>query len=132
MFCCFAPQDSSLITVPAINIEQAVKGSVKGPGPLNAEWLGNKSSSTIGAHSTHENGLYKSGVVTAGMEEYYSSGQFDNQYGTQQFNGSHLIGSSMGFDNRQLIQDSALLHTWQTNGCYIHQVLLFYNLCFIV
>lgn len=115
--------DSSLITVPAINIEQAVKGSVKGPGPLNAEWLGNKSSSTIGAHSTHENGLYKSGVVTAGMEEYYSSGQFDNQYGTQQFNGSHLIGSSMGFDNRQLIQDSALLHTWQTNGCYIHQKL---------
>ena len=75
----------------------------------------------------HENGLYKSGVVTSGMQDFYSSGQYDSQYATQQFNGGHVVGSGVGFDNRHLIQDSAFLHTWQTNGCYIDQVMLFYN-----
>ncbi|XP_070701530.1 desmocollin 2-like protein isoform X2 [Pempheris klunzingeri] len=116
--------DSSLITVPATGFEPAAKGSVKGS-MLNAGWLGNKSSSTIGAHSAHENGMFKSGCVTSDAQEYRSGqydGQYDGQYGTQQFNGGHF-GSS--FDNRYLIQDSAVLHTWQTNGIYLHQKLAY-------
>ncbi|XP_053186579.1 desmocollin 2-like protein isoform X1 [Scomber japonicus] len=116
--------DSSLIIVPSTGVEQAVKGSAKGA-LLNAGWIGNKSSSTIGGQSMHENGLYKSGAVTSGMQDFYSSGQYDSQYATQQFSGGHVVGSGVGFDNRHLIQDSAFLHTWQTNGCYIDQKLTY-------
>lgn len=59
------------------------------------------------------------------MQEYYS-GQYESQYGAQQFNGQ-LLGSGMDFDNRYLAQDSALLHNWQTNGRYLQQVMLFYS-----
>ncbi|XP_051277442.1 desmocollin 2-like protein isoform X2 [Dicentrarchus labrax] len=114
--------DSSLITVPTTMVDQAVKGSVKGS-VLNAGWMGNKSSSTIGAHSTLDNGIYKSGVVTGDMHQYYSS-QYDSQYGAQQFNGG-LLGSGMDFDHRQHMQDSAFLHNWQTNGRYLEQKLPF-------
>ncbi|XP_076601403.1 desmocollin 2-like protein [Chaetodon auriga] len=114
--------DSSLITVPVGGIEQAVKGSVKGS-MMSPGWPGNKSGSTIGVQSTHENGIYKSGVVTSDMQEYYS-GQYDSQYGAQQFN-TQLVGSGMDFDSRYLAQDSALLHNWQTNGRYLQQKLAF-------
>lgn len=40
---------------------------------------------------------------------------------------SQLAGSGISFDNKHLVQDSALLHTWQTNGHYLHQVMLFYS-----
>ncbi|XP_035527138.1 desmocollin 2 like isoform X2 [Morone saxatilis] len=113
--------DSSLINVPTMLVDQAVKGSVKGSG-LNAGWLGKKSSSTIGVNSTQENGIYKSGVVTDDMQQFYSS-QYDSQYGAQQFNGGHLVGSGMDFHHQYLIQDSALLQNWQTNGRYLDQKL---------
>lgn len=64
--------------------------------------------------------MYKSSVLTSDMREY-NSAQYDSQ-----FNGGQL-GSGMGFDNRYLVQDSALLHTWQTNGRYLHQVMLYYS-----
>lgn len=115
--------DSSLITVPTTVVEPAVKGSVKGS-LTNAGWPGNKSSSTIGALSTHGAGQYKSGVVTTDMQEHYSSGQYDSQYGAQQYSGGQFV-SGMGFDNRHLMQDSAFLHTWQTNGRYIHEKLAY-------
>uniref|UniRef100_A0A8C4HPT7 Desmocollin 1 n=1 Tax=Dicentrarchus labrax TaxID=13489 RepID=A0A8C4HPT7_DICLA len=89
--------DSSLITVPTTMVDQAVKGSVKGS-VLNAGWMGNKSSSTIGAHSTLDNGIYKSGVVTGDMHQYYSS-QYDSQYGAQQFNGGLLEGDGRYADD---------------------------------
>lgn len=100
-----------------------MKGSVKGS-MMNAGWLGNKSSSTIGPIGTQDTGIYKSGVITTNTQDYYS-GQYDSRYGTQHFNGGQLLGS--GFDNRYLAQDSALLHTWQTNGRYLHQVMLVYS-----
>ncbi|XP_044076580.1 desmocollin 2 like [Siniperca chuatsi] len=114
--------DSSLITVPTVGYEPAVKGSVKGS-MVNAGWLGNNSSSTIGAHATHDNGIYKAGVLTNDMQEYY--GQYDSGYGTHHLNGGNLLGSGIGFDNRHLIQDSAFLHNWQTNGRYLYQKLAY-------
>lgn len=69
---------------------------------------------------------YQSGATATDMREYYSS-QYDSRYGTQHFNGGQLLGSGMGFDNRYIAQDSALLHTWQTNGRYLHQVMLLHS-----
>lgn len=126
LFCGFAPQDSSLITVPTIGVDQITKGSVK---DVNAGWPGIKSTSTLGGQSVHGNGINKSCVD---MQQFYSS-QYDqyDQYGTQQFGGQFgQLGSQVlnsGFDSRHLVQDSAFLHTWQTNGRYLHQVMLFYS-----
>ncbi|GAA6234746.1 desmocollin-2 [Lates japonicus] len=111
--------DSSLITVPTIGVDQITKGSVK---DVNAGWPGIKSTSTLGGQSVHGNGTNKSCVD---MQQFYSS-QYDqyDQYGTQQFGGqfgSQVLNS--GFDSRHLVQDSAFLHTWQTNGRYLHQKL---------
>lgn len=115
--------DSSLITVPTIGGDQAVKGSVKNV-MMSPGWIGNKSASTIGGQSIHENGIYKSGIVTGDVQDYYSS-QYEGQYGAQQFGGGQLLGSGVDFDNRYLAQDSTLHHTWQTNGRYLHQKLAF-------
>lgn len=101
-----------------MGIEQGVKGNT-----LKTGWMGTKSTSTIGGHGAHENGMYK-GITTADTKEY-SSAQYDYQYGTQQFNGGNLRGSYVDFDNRYFAQDSALLHTWQTHGRYLQQVMLF-------
>ncbi|KAG8014181.1 Desmocollin-2, partial [Nibea albiflora] len=111
--------DSSLITFPTQGIEQGTKGNT-----LNAGWLGTKSTSTIGGHAAHENGMYMGGITTSDTKEY-SSAQYDYQYGTQQFNGGHLLGSGVDFDNRYFAQDSALLHTWQTHGRYLQQKLAY-------
>uniref|UniRef100_A0A3P8S6G4 Desmocollin 2 like n=1 Tax=Amphiprion percula TaxID=161767 RepID=A0A3P8S6G4_AMPPE len=112
--------DSSLIVPP---FETAAKGDVKNT-MLNAAWPGNKSSSTIGANSIHENGIYKGGISTTNMQEFYS-GQYDSQYDAQyggQY-GGQLLGSGVNFDNRQFAQDAAFLQTWQTNGRYLNQKL---------
>ncbi|XP_038573882.1 desmocollin 2 like [Micropterus salmoides] len=114
--------DSSLLTFPPLGVDQAVKGSVKGT-MTNAGWMGNKSSSTIGAHTTHELGTYKSSGVTNDMQEYYD--QYESQYGAQHLNGAHLLASGVSFDNRYHVQDSAFLHTWKTNGRYLHQKLAY-------
>lgn len=114
--------DSSLINVPIIGINHGAKGSVKGS-VQNVGWMGTKSTSTIGPIGTQDAGMYKSNIITNDMQDLYSSqygGQYDSQYG-QQFSGGQLLGS--GFDNRYLAQDSTLLHTWQTNGRYLHQKL---------
>lgn len=108
--------DSSLIVPP---FETAAKGDINNT-MLNPAWPGNKSSSTIGANSTHENGIYKGGISTTNMQEFYSS-QYDSQYDAQY--GGQLLGSGVNFDNRQLVHDSAFLHTWQTNGRYLTQKL---------
>uniref|UniRef100_A0A671YAZ7 Desmocollin 2 like n=1 Tax=Sparus aurata TaxID=8175 RepID=A0A671YAZ7_SPAAU len=101
-----APGDEvDLITVPTAPIEQLTMGSVKGAA-VNAGWIGNKSSSTMGGHSVHENGMYTSGVVTGDTQDFYSAQYDGNLYGANQFNG-------------------AFLQTWQTNGRYLHQKLSF-------
>lgn len=116
--------DSSLINVPpTTGVDQVAKGLAKGS-LVNTGWLGDKSTSTIGGHSTHGNGLYKSGVVTTDVQEHYSSGQYDSQYGTQHYSGGQFV-SGMGLDSRHLMQDSAFLHTWQTNGRYLHEKLAY-------
>ncbi|KAF7668466.1 hypothetical protein LDENG_00008050 [Lucifuga dentata] len=111
--------DSNLIIVPTTVTDQAVKGSVGGT-MLNSGWLGNKSSSTIGAHSTHENGFYKTGVV-----DLYSSQYDSSQFASGQFGRGHMVGSNMAFDNRYFSQDSALHHTWQTNSLLLQQKLAY-------
>uniref|UniRef100_A0A3B4ZHH6 Desmocollin-2-like n=1 Tax=Stegastes partitus TaxID=144197 RepID=A0A3B4ZHH6_9TELE len=108
--------DSSLIVPP---FEPAAKGDIKG-NMLNAAWPGNKSSSTIGANSVHDAGIYKGGISTTNMQEFYS-GQYDSQYDAQY--GGQLLGSAVNFDNRQVVQDPAFVHTWQTNGRYLQQKL---------
>ncbi|XP_036940915.1 desmocollin 2 like isoform X2 [Acanthopagrus latus] len=119
-----APGDEvDLIAVPTAPVEQLTMGSVKGAA-VNAGWLGNKSSSTIGGHSVHENGMYTSGVVKGDTHEFYSAQYDSNLYSANQFNGGHLLGSGVDFDNRYL-QDTTFLRTWQTNGRYLHQKLSF-------
>uniref|UniRef100_A0A667ZXY8 Cadherin domain-containing protein n=1 Tax=Myripristis murdjan TaxID=586833 RepID=A0A667ZXY8_9TELE len=82
--------------------------SVKGSA-LNADWQGNKSSSTIGGFAMQESGVFKSsGVMVTGEQNEFSSGQY---------------GSSFAVDKRHLFYDSALHHTWQTNGRYLQQKL---------
>ncbi|XP_041848513.1 desmocollin 2 like [Melanotaenia boesemani] len=108
--------DSNLI---GMGLEQALKGSVKGSA-LNAGWLGNQSSSTIGGHGIHDIGNYQGAISTTKMQEY-SSGQYEHQYG--QHVGSQLLGNGMGFDYRHVAQDSSYLHTWQTNGVYLQRKL---------
>ncbi len=105
-------------------VDPVVKGSTKN-GVMSSGWIGNKSASTIGGQSVHETGIYKPGIVTTDMQDYYTS-HYEGQYG-QQFGGGQLLASGVDFDNRYLAQDSALHHTWQTNGRYLHQVLLFYS-----
>lgn len=100
-----------------------MKDSFKGQ-TLTTGWLGN--ASTIGGLSTHDNGMLNTNVITTDTKELFTS-QYDSQYGTQQFNEGQFGGVGMGFDNRYLVQDSTLLHTWQTNGRYLQQVMLFYS-----
>lgn len=108
---CFVWQDASLINVPPV--VQTEKGS----GMLNSAW---PVTNTLGAHSTHGNGTYKSGVHDVFTSQY---DQYD-QYGAQQYGaqfGGQQMGSGMGIDSRHLFQDSSV-HTWQTNGRYLQQV----------
>ncbi|KAK2822450.1 hypothetical protein Q5P01_022515 [Channa striata] len=115
--------DPSLITVPTG--VHAEKGSVM----LNSTWPGLKSSSTLGAHSTQENGMYKNGVdmlYTSQYESQYGAQQFGGQFGAQQFGGQfggQHVENVMGLESRNLFQDSALLQTWKTNGLFLDQKL---------
>ncbi|XP_047446246.1 desmocollin 2 like isoform X2 [Mugil cephalus] len=110
--------DASLIKVPPFGNEQTVKGSVKGS-MVDAGWLGNKSMSTIGVQGTHETDMYKSGITTSNMHDYYSS-QYGNQLNMQ---GNQFVGGGMGVDSKYLTQDSSALKTWQTNGRCLNQKL---------
>uniref|UniRef100_A0A3Q0SDK9 Desmocollin 2 like n=1 Tax=Amphilophus citrinellus TaxID=61819 RepID=A0A3Q0SDK9_AMPCI len=117
-----APGDEVVraVIAPPFGAEQAIKGSVKGT-VLNSGWLGNQSSSTIGAHGVHENGMYgRTDISTTNMQEYYS-GQYDMNYDGQAY--GQLVGSGVNFDSRHYNQDAGFLHTWQTNGRYLHQKL---------
>ncbi|XP_072219320.1 desmocollin 2-like protein [Leuresthes tenuis] len=100
--------------------EQTAKGSVKGS-LVNVGWQGNKSASTIGGHSVHENGIYQPGISTTHMQEY-SSGQYDQQH-VNHYAGSQLLCKGMGLDHRYLNQGSTNHHTWQTNSIYLQQKL---------
>lgn len=71
------------------------------------------------------------------MQEVFSS-QYDGQWGAQQYGAQFAgqqMGSGMGFESRHLFQDSAV-HTWQTNGRYLQQVMCYCYVevlcCFIV
>ncbi|KAM9720348.1 desmocollin 2-like protein [Menidia menidia] len=108
--------DSTLIKVP-IGIEQAGKDSVKGS-LVNVGWMGTKSSSTIGGHGVHDNGIYQQGITTTKIQDY-NSGQYNTQYA-----GSQLVGNSMScIDSRYLSHDGGSLRMWQANGNYLHQKL---------
>ncbi|XP_071347594.1 desmocollin 2-like protein [Trachinotus anak] len=84
---------------------------------LKGGWQGTKSSSTFGAQSTHENGIYKGGANTFASGQYQFGTRHESQYV------DHAVES--GFDQRYLAQDSTFLHTWQTNGHYLHQKLAY-------
>lgn len=71
---------------------------------------------------TLKTGIYKS-AITNDFHDFYS-GQYDNQYGAQQFSQDYLMDGGMGADSRYLAQNSSFLHTWQTNGRYLQQVRL--------
>uniref|UniRef100_A0A3Q2EI33 Desmocollin 1 n=2 Tax=Cyprinodon variegatus TaxID=28743 RepID=A0A3Q2EI33_CYPVA len=111
--------DSSLILLPNSGIEQAVKGSLKGS-LLNVGWVGNRSASTIGGHSLHENGFQKStGLNTLNMHTI-SSSQFD-QYG--QHVGSQVFNSGMDYGLYGM--DKSQRQAWQTNSLYLKQKLAY-------
>ncbi|KAM9789498.1 desmocollin 2-like protein, partial [Neosynchiropus ocellatus] len=94
--------DLSLIpapTAPDIGMTTKVGGM---PG-------GQKSSSTIGMHD--ENGFY---TTKTDVRDFYTS-NYETQYNGQQYSANQLNTL-----NRGMMQDSAFLHTWQTNGRYLH------------
>lgn len=109
---CF--QDSSLIAVPPFGGDAGVKGMLKGN---TGTWASGQGSFGQGTLKT---GLYKS-AITNDIQDFYPS-QYDNQYGTQQFNQDYLIDGGMGGDSRYLAQNSSFHHNWQTNGRYLQQV----------
>ncbi|XP_027876260.1 desmocollin 2-like protein [Xiphophorus couchianus] len=107
--------DSSAFT--STSFEQAVKGSVKGT-LMSPGWPGNKSTSTIGGHSVHENGFQQSFGLNTMNTHNMSSSQFD-QYG-QHVESKHLRN---GMDSDQYIKDNALYRTWLTHDLYLKKKL---------
>lgn len=105
---CF--QDCSLITVPPFAAEPGNKAPIKGNA---ATWASGQGS--------FGQGTFKPGIYKSDLQDLYS-GQYDNQYGTQQFRSDYLFDSGMAVDDRFLAQNSSFLHTWQTNGRYLQQV----------
>ncbi|XP_034469320.1 desmocollin 2 like [Hippoglossus hippoglossus] len=111
--------DVSLIPVTSFAGDEAAKGSVKG---LSAGYPGLKSMSTLGPHSTlgaystADNWMYKSGPDLQYTTQY--DAQYDGQYGGN-YEGQ-LVGSGVNFDNGQLQQGSSFLHNWEANGIYLH------------
>ncbi|PWA25420.1 hypothetical protein CCH79_00005343, partial [Gambusia affinis] len=109
-----APGDEvDSLAFTSTSFEQAVKGSVKGS-VMNPAWLGNKSTSTIGGHSVHENGFQQSIGLNTMTAHNMSSGQFD-QYG-QHVESKHLR-SGMEYD--QYNMENALSRTWLTHDLYL-------------
>ncbi|XP_056149847.1 desmocollin 2-like protein isoform X2 [Lampris incognitus] len=116
--------DSNLIIGSMAGMEQeAGQGSVKGS-LLNAEFMGNKSASTIGGFNMQENVLHQSsGVLQADVQNGYYSGMYGGgQFGTMQLGGGQFAHSSASFDH---LQDSSVNQTWQTNGRYLQQKLAY-------
>lgn len=105
--------DSTLLTFPTAGVDSGVMGSIKGS-VVNAGLVGIKRPGTIGAH---ENGIYNTNISTSDTRYY------DNQFGI--YGEGHLLGSGVDFDGRHIMQDSSLLHTWQTNGRYLDQKLYY-------
>ncbi|XP_076000751.1 desmocollin 2-like protein [Genypterus blacodes] len=100
--------DSNLIIVPTTVTDGGVKGSVKDVA-VNAGWLGNQSSSTMG----QGNGYHKMGTYDYNVDQYAY-----NQFGTSQMGRGH---HRMSFDNKQQMHDSALQQAWQANGLFLQQ-----------
>lgn len=65
--------------------------------------------------------MYGRADYSTNMHEYYS-GQYDMNFEGQPY--GQLVGSGVNFDSRHYNQDAGFLHTWQTNGRYLHQVTL--------
>ncbi|CAN9502826.1 unnamed protein product [Ophioblennius macclurei] len=107
--------DSSLINVPMIGID-SMKGAVKSAPP---NWIGDKSTSTLGGQSVQDNGFYKTGITTTNMDQFHS------QFEGQQF-GNQTLGG-MNYDYRNVAQDSAFLHTWRTNDLYLQNKLGYFR-----
>lgn len=103
---CF--QDSSRIIVPPFGTEPGSKSASK--------WNAGTWASGQGSFGQ---GSYKTGIYKSDIQNMYS-GQYDNQFSTQQFNRDYHIDS--GMDSRFLTQNSSFLHNWQTNGRYLQQV----------
>ncbi|MEQ2265122.1 hypothetical protein XENORESO_002597 [Xenotaenia resolanae] len=109
--------DSSVMFLPKTGFEQAVKGSVKGS-MVNAGWLGNKSTSTIGGYSVHDNGFQQNSGLNTMNKHTFSSSQF-GQYG--QHVESQVFGNSM--DRAHFGQESIQFPNWLTNGLYLKEKL---------
>ncbi|MEQ2286791.1 hypothetical protein AMECASPLE_006001 [Ameca splendens] len=109
--------DSNIMFVPKPGFEQAVKGSVKGS-MVNAGWLGNKSTSTIGGYSVHDNGFQQNSGLNTVNKHTFSSSQF-GQYG--QNVESQVFGNSM--DRAHFGQESTQFPNWLTNGLYLKEKL---------
>lgn len=92
-----------------MGLDHAVKGSKKGS-VVNAGWLGNISSSTIGGHSMHDFG-YQPGIVKTNLHEYTSS-QYDRS--------GQLVGN--GMDYGQFSQDTSYMETYRTNQLLLDRV----------
>ncbi|KAM9322448.1 desmocollin 2-like protein [Pholidichthys leucotaenia] len=105
--------DSSLITVPSVAVDQAVKGSVKG---VNAGWQGDKNTGTIKTNGAIDDRFYNTGITTSNTHEFYS-GQYGSQFEVPF--GSHLIGSGVGTGSLYRNQD--FLRIWHTNGICLQQ-----------
>ncbi|KAM8839161.1 desmocollin 2-like protein [Synchiropus picturatus] len=73
------------------------------------QFTGQKSSSTIGMHDGA--GFY---TTKTDVRDFYAS-NYESQYNNQQYSANQLNTL-----NRGMMQDSAFLHTWQTNGRYLH------------
>ncbi|KAF6739240.1 Desmocollin-3 [Oryzias melastigma] len=101
--------DSTLIPISAVvgGGQQQLKQSSK---IFDPTWIGNRSGSTLGGHSIHENGFHQ--MSTTNMQ-HFGSGQYETQ---------NFAGNGMSLD-RYLGQDSSLIQFWQTNERCLNQKL---------
>uniref|UniRef100_A0A3P9J7Q5 Desmocollin 2 like n=1 Tax=Oryzias latipes TaxID=8090 RepID=A0A3P9J7Q5_ORYLA len=106
-----APGDEVDTFIPVASLgagQQQLKESSK---IFDSTWKGNKSGSTLGGHSIHENGLYHTGMTSSNMQ--FGSGQLETQ---------NYLGNGMSLE-RHYATDSSLTQFWRTNEHRINQKL---------
>uniref|UniRef100_A0A3Q2PL94 Desmocollin 1 n=1 Tax=Fundulus heteroclitus TaxID=8078 RepID=A0A3Q2PL94_FUNHE len=111
--------DATHIFKPDYGYEQGVKSSIKGS-TMNMGLLGQKSTSTIGGHSVHDNGFQQSSVFNTLNMQNRSSSQFE-KYSLH--NGSRVFGNGAEYGSGLHASELTSYQTWRTHGLCLNETL---------
>ncbi|XP_023282988.1 desmocollin-2-like [Seriola lalandi dorsalis] len=98
--------DPSLITVPSTEQKE-----------IKQEWLSQKNMAAFGGQSKNGNGIYNTQTNIYSGQTQYDTQHIEDQY----------IDNCVDYVPELLPHDLNLLHTWQTNGHYLHQKLAYFG-----